>query len=226
MAERAALACLSALCIAAVLLAAGCASVAPSSHDTELLQFDEWLPGRYDNQAQIASDKQAGRPAHEPLALAVVAVDALDMGHHVFYVEESVGQVETPGTPHLILAQHLVSIDAVNGKIIAAIYSFTDPQRWRDGPSMPELFKALQPQDVKLMRGCGLTWKTGPAKLVAANDPKTCLASSPATLNVEPLALLVEMTRDQIALSAAPAAAGGSSPAADSYILFRRSGGP
>src|SRR5215469_12214739 len=161
--ERLASACLAALSLAAVFAAAGCASQSPH-RDVELAQIDEWLPGRYDNQAQIAADRRTGRPPHEPLALSVVPVDALQMGHHVFYVEESAGRIEPPGTPRLILAQHLASIDVVGGKIVAAIYSFTDPQRWREGLRMPELFSSLQPEDVKLMRGCGLTWSTDPAQ--------------------------------------------------------------
>ncbi|HYK25837.1 MAG TPA: CpcT/CpeT family chromophore lyase [Steroidobacteraceae bacterium] len=231
---RALVTCLSALCLAAGLLAVGCASHAPS-HDAELAQIDEWLPGRYDNQEQIAADRRAGRPPHEPLALTVLPVDALQMGHHVFYVEESAGRIEPPGTPRLILAQHLASIEIINGKIIAAIYSFTDSQRWRAGLSNPELFSSLQPEDVKLMRGCGLTWSTDqpgkdvaanePRKDVAVNDPSHCITSSALTGGAEPLAIRVELTREEIAVSTAPAEAGGSNPAADSYTRFRRSGG-
>jgi CpeT/CpcT family (DUF1001) len=226
MVERLAMACLSALSLATGLLATGCASQSQALHgDAELAQIDEWLPGRYDNQGQIAADRRAGRPPHEPLALSVVPVDALQMGHHVFYVEEAAGHIEPPGTPRLILAQHLASIDFVNGKIVAAIYSFTDPQRWREGLSMPELFSALQPEDVKLMRGCGLIWTTAPGKDLAVNDPSHCISSSALTGGAEPLAIHVELTRDEIAVSTAPAEAGGSNPAADSYVRFRRSGG-
>ncbi|HEY2591739.1 MAG TPA: CpcT/CpeT family chromophore lyase [Steroidobacteraceae bacterium] len=224
MVERLAAGCLSALSLAAALLAAGCAGQSPH-RDAELAQIDEWLPGRYDNQEQIAAERRAGRPPHEPLALSVLPVDALQMGHHVFYVEESAGRIEPPGTPRLILAQHLASIDFVNGKIIAAIYSFTDPQRWREGVSMPELFSSLQPEDVKLMRGCGLTFTAEAGKDVAANDASHCVTSSALTGGAEPLAIRVELTRDEIALSAGAAGAGGSKPAAESYTRFRRSGG-
>ena len=225
MAERLAGTCFPALCLAVALLDGGCATQSTHS-DTELIQFDEWLPGRYDNQAQITADSRAGRPPHEPVALSVVPVDALQMGMHVFYVEESVGHVEPPGTPRLILAQHLASIALVNGKIIAALYSFTDPQRWRDGVAMPELFSSLQPQDVKLMRGCGLTWTAAPQKFIAVDDPTRCLTSSALTGGVEALRIRVELTRAEIAVSAVPAEPGGANPAADSYIQFRRSGGP
>lgn len=231
MAERRGGMCFSALaraaapCMAVALLAAGCASEAPR-HDVELAQLDEWLPGRYDNQAQITADSKAGRPPHEPVALAVVPVDALQMGQHVFYVEESAGRIEAPGTPRLILAQHLASISVVNGKIIAALYSFTDPQRWRDGISMPELFSSLQPQDVKLMRGCGLTWTAAPQKFVAVDDPTRCLTSAALTGSVESLRIRVELTREEIALSAGPSEPGGPNPAEESYTRFRRSGGP
>jgi len=226
MVERLA-ACLSTLCLAAALIAGGCASGRQSSlsHDAELAQVDEWLPGRYDNQQQIAADRRAGRPPHQPLALSVLPIDALQMGHHVFYVEESAGHIEPPGTPRLILAQHLASIDFVNGKMIAAIYSFTDPQRWREGLAMPELFSSLQPEDVKLMRGCGLTWSVEPGKDTATDDPSHCLSSSALTGGSEHLAIHVEITRDEIAVSTAPGEAAGSNPAADSYTRFRRSGG-
>lgn len=212
------------LCVAAALLIGACASQSPH-RDVELAQINEWLPGRYDNQAQIAADLAAGRPTHEPLALVVVPVDALQMGHHVYYVEESAGRIEAPGTPRLILAQHLASIDVVNGKIVAALYSFTDPQRWRDGRSTPELFSALQPQDVKLMRGCGLDWSSEPGKYVGSDDPHLCITSSALTGGAESLRIRVELTRDEIALSTGPVEAAGSNPAADSYTRFRRSGG-
>lgn len=224
--------CFSGLRAAAVLLfpailVGGCASHSPPKHhESDLVQFDEWLPGRYDNQAQIAADTRAGRPPPEPLALSVVPVDALQMGHHVFYVEETAGHIEAPGAPRLILAQHLATIQIVNGKIVAALYSFTDPQRWRNGVAMPELFSSLQPQDVKLMRGCGLTWTVDAQKLAATDEESHCLTSSALTGSVESLRIRVELTRDEISVSAVPAEANGSNSAADSYTHFRRSGGP
>jgi len=216
--------CLAAAACLAAALAAGCASESPH-RDAELAQIDEWLPGRYDNQEQIAADRRAGRPLHEALALTVLSVDALQMGHHVFYVEETAGRVESPGAPRLVLAQHLASIDVVNGKIVAALYSFTDPRRWREGAASPELFSSLQPQDVKLMRGCGLAWTAEPGRLVAVNDPNLCRTTSPLTGGVESMRIRVEVKRDEIAVSAGPAEAGGSNPAAEDYTRFRRSGG-
>lgn len=225
--ERLKSTCFRAVCLAAALLAAGCAAQAKQAlhSDNELLQLDEWLPGRYDNQGQIAADAKAGRPAHEPVALYVVPVDALQMGRHVFYVQESAGHVEPPGTPRLILAEHLASISAVNGKLVAALYSFTDPQRWRDGISMPEVFSSLQPQDVKLMRGCALTFTPESQKYVAVDEPSHCLTSSALTGSVESLRIRVELTRDEIAMSNAPPQADGSNPAAETYTRFRRGGG-
>ncbi len=211
--------------LAAAALAAGCASESPH-RDAELVQLDEWLPGRYDNQAQIAADRRAGRPLHEALALTVVPVDALQMGRHVFYIEESAGRAEPPGTPRLILAQHLASIDIVGSKIVTALYSFSEPQRWRGGLSSPELFSSLQPQDVKRMQGCGLTWTAEPAGFVGADDPSLCRTTSPLTASVESLRIRVELTRDEIAVSAEPVESGGSNPAALDYTHFRRSGGP
>jgi hypothetical protein len=215
-----------------VLLVAGCATESVHS-DVELARIDQWLPGRYDNQAQIAADRRAGRPPHQALTLAVVPVDAIQIGHHVFYVEESVGRAASNGgAPRLVLAPRLASLDVVKGRIVAALWSFTDPPRWREGATTPELFTALQPQDVKLMHGCALTFLTPPGveaakvvKVVAADDPSQCQATSPLTGSVEPLAIRVELTHDEIAVSAQP---GDAQPAQDasSYTRFRRSGAP
>lgn len=240
---------LAPVCLAAAMLATGCAS--SSAHeDAELLQLSELLPGRYDNQAQITADRRAGRPPHEALALTVVAADALQIGPHVFYIEETAGHIEPPGTPRLILAQHLASFEAVKGKIVTALYSFTDPQRWRDGATAPEVFSSLQPQDVKVMRGCGLTWTRETERFTATDRPSLCQTTSPLTGSLESMRVRVELTREEIDViaratevgAAQPAAdtapqgagaAGGAkgagasaeAPAIDSYTRFRRSGG-
>lgn len=224
--------CVALACFGAAMLAAGCASESVHS-DVELARLDQWLPGRYDNQAQIAADHRAGRPPHEALTLAVVPVDAIQIGHHVFYVEESVGRAASNGGgPRLVLAQRLASLDVVKGRIVAALYSFTDPPRWREGAMTPELFTALQPQDVKLMHGCALTFlmpsgteAAKVTKLVAADDPGQCQATSPLTGSVEPLAIRIELTRDEIALSAQSGETP-PTPDAGSYTRFRRSGAP
>lgn len=217
------------LATVACVLAGGCAETPQAVHrEAELKRLADLLPGRYDNQEQIAADRRAGRTPHEPLALTVVSVDALQIGEHVFYIEETAGRIETPGTPHLILAQHLASIQVVNGKIVAALWTFTDPGRWHEGASSPEFFSSLQPQDVKQMPGCQLSWTVGVDKITATDDARLCRATSPLTDAVEPLRIRIELTRDELAVSAqtVDAAQAGGEPAADSYTRFRRSGGP
>jgi hypothetical protein len=229
---RSAAVALTLIALALVASAAGCKSESPH-READLARIDDWLPGRYDNQAQIAEDRRAGRPPHEALALSVVPIDALQMGHHVFYIEETAGRAEPPGKgPRRILAQRLGTIDIVNGQIVAGLWSFTDPPRWREGGTTPELFSSLQPPDVKAMRGCGLVWMREDAKFTAADDPSLCRTVSPVTGGVESLTIRVELTRDELAVSvrAAPDAESGAAASAadggDSFIRFRRSGGP
>jgi hypothetical protein len=209
--------------IACVTLAVGCAAQ-HSKHErnTGLEEITDWLPGHYDNQAQIAEDRRSGRVPHEALTLSVVPVYAGEIGVHMFYLQEM-----TTGTREIKL-QRLLSMGITNDMIVASLWSFTDPPRWREGDSTPELFTALQPPDVKLMHGCSLSWKKDGAEFTASNEAGKCDPTVSHEGVLQYLQMRVRLSADEFALSVREVDSRGNvlgASAADPYIRFHRSGG-
>jgi hypothetical protein len=204
-------------------LAAGCASE-EKRDNADLMTIAEMLPGHYDNQAQIAEDRRAGRTPHEALTLSLTSVDAAELGLHIFYLQEM-----ATGTRDIKL-QRLLSMGVADGKIVTTLWSFTEPQRWREGDTTPELFTSLQPPDVKVMRGCNLLWKKEGLGLrfTAANELGKCDPGVSQTGVLQSQEMRVVLTTDELALSTRPVDSHGnplSGHEEDPYIRFRRSGG-
>jgi hypothetical protein len=185
----------AALLIAAALVS-GC-SDQEKLRRAELVQIMQQLPGRYDNHEQVQEDRRSGREPHDARILAIVRVEADELGRHVLYAQEM-----TDDAYHRITAQRVLSFDISSDKdkhIVQSIYSLTDPPRWRQGDSSPELFAGLQPPDVRVARGCELKWKKDAERFTAANDPKQCHTTSAGTsgsLSVEARAELTGETLD------------------------------
>jgi hypothetical protein len=203
--------------IALASLGASCASESKQP-DIDRVRIEQWLPGKYDNHAQVEADKLAGRPARPALTLTVVSVDSLEIGQHVFYLEAR----DAHDSKHVV-AQRLLSFENVNGKLVQTVWTLTDSPRWRDGDEHPELFSSLQPPDVKLMKGCELIWKQDGAKFTASADPLRC-RKPPAPAEGSTLAeQRVELSADELAVSDRPE----TTPAApasdtDAFVRFKR----
>ncbi len=209
------------LAAACVALAASCATQAKRDQ-AEADAIAEMLPGHYDNQAQVAEDQRAGRKPHEALILSVTPIDAAEIGVRMFYLHETAS-----GTGEIKL-QRLLSVGLIDGKIVATLWSFTEPQRWRDGDTTPELFTSLQPPDVKAMRGCNLVWKKDGTRFTASNEPGKCEPGVSRTGVLQSVEMRVILTADQFALSTRLVDSDGrplSGGPDDPYIRFRRSGG-
>lgn len=206
--------------VALAVLITGCASQGQSkADDAQLTQLDQWLPGRYDNRAQVADDRRAGRTPHPARSLAVYPVESLMIGHHVFYIEERAAD-----DGRRILHQNIISFDIVANLIVETVWSLTDPPRWRDAESNPELFTGLQPPDIKQIRGCQLTWKKEPTHFVALNDRQRCRTTAPDG-GTALLETRIELTGDTIALTEQLYAPDGKpleAPLADPFIRFLR----
>ncbi len=129
------------------------------------------FPGHYDNTAQVQADIARGVPPHEPLALDIVPIEAIMIGEHVFYVQESVA-----GDPNRVLGQKIVVFGVVKHDIVQTDFALNEPNRWRNGQYNTDLFKGIMTQDVRSTKGCSLKWKRSGGKFVGANDPKTCHA--------------------------------------------------
>ncbi len=211
---------LAAAAVAAAALAAGCAGQAKRT-DADLVQLAEWLPGYYDNQVQIAADRQAGRAPHESLLLTVVPVETEQLGMgQVFFMQET-----TVGASQRVTMQRLLSFSAGKDGIVETMWTLTDPERWRGAVTTPELFTALQPDDVRPMRGCDLKWKKEGERFTATNDPSRCRTLSPRTGGVESMDMRVELSADELAISTHAIESGASAQGGDPYVRFRRNGG-
>jgi hypothetical protein len=150
---------------------AGCASQ-EEKPDVALQELILMFPGHYDNTAQVQSDIAQGiKPPHEALALDIVPIEAIMIGEHVFYVQETVA-----GDPNRVLGQKVVVFGVVKKEIVQTDFSVAEPHRWRNGHLNPDLFKGMMTQDVRSTKGCSLRWKRSEGKFVGANDPKACHA--------------------------------------------------
>jgi hypothetical protein len=162
---------LCAVALAACGALAGCGGQPQKKPDASLLPLWEWLPGHYDNEEQREQDRHAGRAAPPSLRLAIVAVTVPFMGEHVYYEQETSAEY-----PPQVTQQHLLVFKTTEkpGELIEAVWNLTDPPRWRGGVETPEVFKSLQPPDVKLDHGCELNWKPQGAGFAGANDRQKC----------------------------------------------------
>lgn len=153
----------------ACLALTGCAST-EEKPDVVLQELVMMFPGHYDNTAQVEADLAHGvQPPHEALALDIVPIEAIMLGDHVFYLQESIA-----GDPKRVLGQKVVMFGVVKKEVVQTDYSLAEPHRWRNGQLNPDLFKGLMTQDVHSIKGCSLRWKRSEGHLVGANDPKTC----------------------------------------------------
>jgi hypothetical protein len=150
----------------------GCASKEPNP-DYDLAELVQLIPGHYDNTAQVQADIAHGvQPPHEALALDIVPIDAIMIGDHVFYVQESIAD-----DPRRVLGQKVMEFGVVKHQLVQTDFSMADPHRWRNGQLNPDLFKGLMTQDLHSTKGCSLRWKKTDGRFVGANEPKTCHGS-------------------------------------------------
>jgi hypothetical protein len=177
-------------------LVAGCASNKGQLRESDLMQLEQWLPGHYDNSAQVADDRRAGRTPHETRTLTIVPVDSLLLGKHAFYAQETASD-----DPQHITGQRLMVFELSGEHILQSVFTLTDPRRWRAADTSPELFTGLQPPDIKLMRGCGLVWSKGTGRFTAENDKDLCRESAPGGGNPVQTESRAELSPDELAVS-------------------------
>ena len=187
-----------ALLLLAVMVATlgGCAAPQVSPSDTQIRQIEGWLPGHYDNRAQVATDHKHGGPVHPAVSAVIVRVDSLMVGDHVYYLQES-----DTDDPQKMLGQYIISFESVKDKIVEAVWTFTEPKHWRGADETPELLTAMQPADLRLLTGCALEWKKVADHFSATNDPKLCHStpiSAPAAVSAH---WRIELSADQLGIS-------------------------
>ena len=206
--------------VAAVAALGGCATPQTGKSDVQLRQIEGWLPGHYDNRAQVATDRKHGAAVHPAVSAVIVRIDSLMVGDHVYYLQES-----NTDDPRQLLGQYIISFEVVKNKIAEAVWTFSDPKHWRGADETPELLTAMQPADLKLLTGCSLEWNKVEDHFEASNDPKLCHStplSVPAAVSAH---WRVELTADQLGLSEQAYDSDGDlvyGRAADSFIRLRK----
>jgi CpeT/CpcT family (DUF1001) len=206
------------LAVAAIL--GGCATPPSAKSDALRLQIEGWLPGHYDNRAQVATDKKHGGLVHPALSVVIVRVDSLTVGEHVYYMQES-----DTDDPTQITGQYILSFDSVKDRITEAVWSLAEPKRWRNGAEQPELLSALQPPDLKLLTGCSLEWKKTEEGFAASNDPKLCHSVPSSAAAAVTAHWRIELTADQLGISEQAYDSDGDlvyGSAEDSFIRLRK----
>jgi hypothetical protein len=185
-----------ALLLAACALLASCASELKRA-EADLKDIEAWLPGTYDNIDQAQEDTKQGRPPHTALSLHIVPIFMPTFGEHVFYLQESAAD-----DPRRITMQRLLSFEAVKeGHVLETLYTFSQPNRWRDGHLNPSLFKGMMYNDATPLAGCELLWKKEGAKYVAANPTGGCRAAVPALGGGVRLEIRAELSVDELSLA-------------------------
>lgn len=157
---------------AALCALAACAGCTDQTklREAELTQLLSWLPGNYDSGVQEASGM------HERVALVIVRVYAPRIGHHALYAQEAAAD-----DPRRVMREKMFNfeVDAKRG-IVATVYAFKEPLRWRDGQQNPEIFTVVVPEDVRSVPDCELLWKKGEGRFTAAPDPAHCSGAGAA----------------------------------------------
>jgi hypothetical protein len=191
---------------------------------SDLAELADLLPGRYNNAAQAEEEAAAGKRIHPPLALDIVRLDMPLLSNYVFYSQESAAN-----DARRITAQRLMTFEAVkDGRIIERLYTFSQPQRWRDGHLNPGLFKGIMLDDTTLLQGCDLEWKKEGDKWVGANQRDTCRVTSGALGSVK-MEMKVELSPDELAIAELAYNAGGQlvqGSAEDPFYRYRRGAVP
>jgi CpeT/CpcT family (DUF1001) len=181
--------------IAAAALGA-CATPRVSKSDTQLTQMEGWLPGRYDNRAQVATDRKHGGPVHPAVSAVIIRVDSLTVGQKVYYMEES-----DSDDPRHLIAQYILSFEVVKDRIVEAVWTLAEPARWRNGAEQPELFSSLQPPDLRLLTGCSLEWHKTDEGFAASNDQKLCHSTPPSVPAAVSARWRITLSADQLAIN-------------------------
>ena len=122
---------------------------------SELADLALVLPGVYTNPKQV---------------LLVLNVFAPFMTGNVLYVRET-----DAGDARRVYSERIWNLDVSGaGHIVATVYSFEQPDRWRDAAENPELFRSLLQQDLRPLPGCELIWEKTPHGYSATASSARC----------------------------------------------------
>ena len=197
----------------------GCTAMKKShERDVDFAQFSRWIPGTYDNAAQVKEDLQKGvRHPHDAVELAVIPLESVEVGQDAFYLQEAAADNSLR-----VLSQRVVVFKESEKGFVEAIYSLNEPMRWRDGPHEPDMFEGMTTRDLKLASGCELLWNrvqidTGKKakkltkeeekkaaethRYEGKNDSKRCQMTSHALMGLVNVELRGELSSKELSLA-------------------------
>ena len=160
--------------IGVAVLASGCGGN-KALREEELARIADWLPGTYDNRAQVDDDlKRNVVDVHAPIELTIVAVASPIIGRDVYYVQQNDAM-----NPRRVVEQQLYSFEkSADDKAIAqTIYTFKEPERWVRGHDRPDIFKSLVPDDLSAASGCELKWEFKEDRFTGHSSAVSCRGS-------------------------------------------------
>jgi hypothetical protein len=187
---------MAAMLLVALASLGGCATAPASKAESDEVQLESWLLGKYDNRAQVATDQKHGGYVHPAVSAVITRAESLMVGDHVLY-----WQLSDTNDPTHLTEQFIISFTVVKDKIAEAVWAFSEPKRWKNAADNPEILSALQPADLKLLQGCSLEWKKTPEGFTASNDQKLCHStpiSVPAAVSAH---WRMELKADQLGVS-------------------------
>ena len=181
----------SALLLGAALTLAACASQ-EEVQQGEVKNLAVLLPGVYSNPKQV---------------LVIMNIFAPMMSGNLLYVRETAAD-----DARRVISERVWSLDVnANNHIIATVYAFAEPDRWRNGPEDPELFRSMMQDDVRQLAGCELIWEKTARGYTATSASARCPQSW-------------KFDGDQLAFSDHPVDPTPGAP--DSYFHFVRESAP
>jgi hypothetical protein len=167
--------------VAVMALCAGCGSNDKLLREEELSRIAEWLPGTYDNRAQVDEDlARNAAEIHEPLRLVIIPVSAPIIGEQIYYAESS----DAMNTQR-VTDQRLYSFEkTTDDKAIAhTIYRFKEPDRWLGGTQREDIFKSVVRDDLNAASGCELKWEFKDDQFVGQSSKTSCKSAPQAGLS-------------------------------------------
>jgi CpeT/CpcT family protein DUF1001 len=170
--------------LAGLLALGGCATPGDRSK-AELNELALVLPGLYANPQQV---------------LLVLNVFAPMMTGNILYVRETAA-----GDERRVFSERIWILQvSPSNHVVATVYAFDEPERWRGAAENPEMFRPMLQRDLRPIPGCELVWQRTPGGFSATGRSSRC----PTSWRLE---------GNELAFSAPNAAAGG-----DGYYHFVR----
>ena len=188
-----------AVTLAALLaLCAGCGTNQKALREEELSRIAEWLPGTYDNRAQV--DEDLARNAveiHEPVRLVIVPVSAPIIGEQIYYAELSDAM-----NTRRVTDQRLYSFEKTSDDkgIAHTIYRFKEPDRWAGGTQREDIFKAVVRDDLSAQSGCELKWEFKDEQFIGQSSRTSCKSAPQSGLSRK-VEIRYELGADTLALA-------------------------